>query len=67
MKRRVRYSPSHPGSFNPAIITNQEAHMTYGNMDGQKNSEKRSSRKRGFSKISDYFLKTSPTSAGKFN
>ena len=69
LKRRLRYSASHPGSFNPAIITNQEAHMIYGNMDAPKNSEKKSGRKRSFSKISDFFLKTSPVStvAGKFD
>ena len=38
-------------------------------MDGKKNSEKRSGRKRTFSKISDFFLKTNPISivAGKFD
>ena len=32
LKRRIRYSYGHPGSFNPAVITNKEAHMIYGNM-----------------------------------
>ena len=60
---------SHLGLFNPAIITNQETHMIYGNMDGKKNSEKRSGRKRTLSKMSDFFLKTNPISivAGKFD
>ena len=68
LKRRLRYSSSHPGSFNPVIITHQEAHL-YGNTDGKKNFEKRSGRKRTFSKISDFFLKTNPISilAGKFD
>lgn len=52
LKRRLRYSPNHLGSFNPAIITNQDAHMIYANMDGQRNSEKKSGRKGGYSKIS---------------
>ena len=69
LKRRLRYSSSHPGSFNPAIITNQGAHLIYGNTDGKKNSEKRSGRKRTFLKISNFFLNTSPISivAGKFD
>ena len=33
LKRRIRYSYGHPRSFNPAVITNKEAHMIYGNMD----------------------------------
>ena len=33
-KRRTVYSASHPGSYNPSVITNQEAHMIYGNMEG---------------------------------
>ena len=31
-KRRIKYSSGHPGSFNPTVITNKEAHMTYGNI-----------------------------------
>ena len=27
------YSCSHPGTFNPAVITNKEAHIVYGNMN----------------------------------
>ena len=29
LKRRISYSYGHPGSFNPAVITNKEAHMIY--------------------------------------
>ena len=69
LKRRLRYNSSHPASFNRVIITNQQAHMIHGNMDGQKNTEKRSQRKRTFSKTSDFFLMTNPISivAGKFD
>ena len=34
LKRRLLYSCSHPGSYNPTTVSNQEAHMIYGNMDG---------------------------------
>ena len=27
------YSCGHPGKFNPAVITNKEAHMVHGNMN----------------------------------
>ena len=40
------YSYGHPGSFNPAVVTNKEAHMIYGNM----NNETGSSRAAGFHK-----------------
>ena len=40
------YSYGHPGSFSPAIITNKEAHMIYGNM----NNETESSQAAGFHK-----------------
>ena len=33
LKGRIMYSYSHPGSFNPAVKTNKEAHMIYGNMN----------------------------------
>ena len=36
LKRRLLYSTNHPGSYNPTVISNQEAHMIYGNMDGKK-------------------------------
>ena len=35
LKRRLMYSCSHPGSYNPTTISNQEAHKIYGNMDGE--------------------------------
>ena len=44
LKRRLMYSCSHPGSYNPTTISNQEAHMIYGNMDGE---ESRKGCKRG--------------------
>ena len=40
------YSYGHPGSFNPAVITDNEAHMIYGNM----NNETGSSQAAGFHK-----------------
>ena len=33
LKRHNVYSVDHPGSYNPSIITNQEARMIYENMD----------------------------------
>ena len=53
------YSYGHPGSFNPAVITNKEAHVIYGNM----NKEADSTQPTGFvkkkrSNISDFFFKT---------
>ena len=32
-KRRIVCSCGHPERFNPAVITNKEAHMVYGNMN----------------------------------
>ena len=32
------YSYSHPGSFNPAVITNKEVHMIYENMGNETGS-----------------------------
>lgn len=58
LKRRLMYSCSHSGSYNPTTISNQEAHMIYGNMDGEE-SRKGGKRKRP-SKISDFFQKASP-------
>ena len=41
LKRRFSYGCNHPDSYNPSVITNQEAHMIYGNMDQrQGNTEK---------------------------
>ena len=34
------YSYGHPGLFNPAVITNKEAHMIYGNMNNDTGSHK---------------------------
>ena len=45
LKRRLIYSCSHPGSYNPTTISNQEAHMIYGNVDGEE-SRKGCKRKR---------------------
>ena len=36
LKRQIAYSAGHSGSFNPAAITNHEAHMINGNMDRKK-------------------------------
>ena len=59
-KRRITYSSGHPGSFNPAVITNKEAHIIYGNMnnEGEAGSSRTATigRKRT-TKISDYFSK----------
>ncbi|KAK2550816.1 Zinc finger MYM-type protein 1 [Acropora cervicornis] len=58
LKRRIRYSYGHPGSFNPAVITNKEAHMIYGNMDKETGtSQATGSAKKKRSKISDFFSK----------
>ena len=46
LKRRIMYTYGHPGSFNPAVITNKEAHTIYGNM----NNETRSLQAAGFPK-----------------
>ena len=52
------YSNGHPGSFNPAVITNKEAHMIYGTM----NNETRSSQTADFhKKTSQKFLPQQPT------
>ena len=32
------YNYGHPGSFNPAVITNKEAHIIYGNMNSETGS-----------------------------
>ena len=51
------YSYGHPGSFNPAVITNKEVHMIYGNM----NNENGSSQAAGFhKKTSRKFLPHQP-------
>ena len=58
LKRRIRYSYGHPGSFNPAVITNKEAHMIYGNTDKETGTSQATGfAKKKSSKISDFFLK----------
>ena len=59
LKRRIMYSYGHPGSFNPAVITNKEAHMIYGNMNKEAGSSQATGLvKKKRSKISDFFSKT---------
>ena len=57
LKRRIMYSYGHPGSFNPAVITNKEAHMIYGNVNKEAGSSPPLVEKKR-SKISDFFSKT---------
>ena len=40
LKRQLRYSSGHVGSFNPSVITNAEAYMIYGNVDSPKRQRK---------------------------
>ena len=54
------YSYGHPGSFNPAVITNKEAHMIYGNVNKEPGSSPPLVEKRR-SKISDFFPKLNST------
>ena len=59
LKRRIMYSYGHPGSFKPAVITNKEAHMIYGNMNKEAGSSQATGLvKKKRSKISDFFSKT---------
>ena len=51
------YSYGHPGSFNPAVITNKEAHMIHGNVNKEAGSSPPLVEKKR-SKISDFFSKT---------
>ena len=52
------YSYVHPGSFNPAVITNIEVHI-YGNMNKETGSSQATGLvKKKRSKISDFFSKT---------
>ena len=55
LKRRIMYSYGHPGSFNPAFITNKEAHMIYGNVNKEAGSSPPLVEKKR-SKISDFFF-----------
>ena len=62
------YSCGHPGTFNPAVITNKEAHMVYGNMnkDAVVSRAAVSGKKRSSPKISDYFSNSGqPSFSGK--
>jgi len=62
------YSCGHPGTFNPAVITNKEAHMVYGNMnkDAVALHAAAGGKKRSSPKISDYFSKSGkPSFSGK--
>jgi len=58
LKRRIKYSYD-PESFNPAVITNKEAHIIYGNMNkGAGSSQATGLVKKKRSKITDLFPKT---------
>ena len=58
-KRRISYSAEHPGSYNPVIITNKEAHMIFGNMNKESggSSQTANTGKKRVTRISDYFPK----------
>ena len=59
LKRRIMYSDGHPGSFNPAVIANKEAHVIYGNMNKKAGSSQATGLvKKKISEISDSFSKT---------
>ena len=56
------YSYDHPGSFNPTVITNKEAHMVYGNRNKEAGSSQATDLvKKKRSKISDFFPKLNST------
>ena len=54
LKRRLRYSSGHDGSFSPSVITNPEVHMINGNIDSPKKAKKES-KSGGKTKIDYYF------------
>ena len=59
---------SHPGSYNPSVVTNQEAHTIYGNMDGTGNSARSNEKGKTTKKaktISDNFSVATPHSGGE--
>ena len=58
LKQRLKYSSSHPGSFKPAVITNKEVHMVFGNMENTKNNSKNNLKRKIPAKVSDYFVKS---------
>ena len=41
LKRRLRYSSGHYGSFDPSVLINAEAHMIYVNIDSPKKAKKK--------------------------
>ena len=59
------YSCGHPGTFNPAVITNKEAHMVYGNMNKYGEHTAGAGKKRSSHKISDYFSKNENLFSGE--
>ena len=62
------YSCGHPGAFNPAVITNKEAHMVFGNMnkDAGISNAAAGGKKRSSPEISNYFSKRGqPPFSGK--
>ena len=66
-KRSIRYSTGHPGSYNPVIITNKEAHLIFGNMNKESggSSQTANTGKNWVTRISDYFSKSGkPTISG---
>ena len=65
LKRRTVYSAGHPGSYNPSLITNQEAHMIYGNMEITKSKERCKTANKKAKTISDYFS-ASPDTGRKY-
>ena len=50
----------HPGSYNPAIITNKEAHMIFCNInnESEESSQTANISKKRATRISDYFCKS---------
>ena len=67
LKRRSVYSAGHPGTYNPSVITNQEAHMIYGNMEGagsSKRANEKCKRAKKSQTISDYFSVAAPDCGG---
>ena len=68
LKRRTVYSACHPGSYNPSVITNQEAHTIYGNMERTASSTSSNQKCKTTKKaktISDYFSAAAPDCGGK--
>ena len=58
LNRRIVYNSGHQGTFNPAVITNKEAHMVDDNINtNDETSHTTSNAKKRSLKISDYFTK----------